>query len=98
MERKIAVYGVDTCEDTVRTRERLAELELDYEYLNLDRDPAADQKVKDANGGKRKTPMVVLRAGAEERVLWEPENPELDRELERMQFVRRHGSGKLSAA
>lgn len=86
MERSITVYGVDTCEDTTRSREHLGELRIPYQYVNLEHDSAADQKVRAANGGKRITPMVVLRAGAEQRVLWEPENDELDQELDRLQF------------
>ncbi len=98
MERAITVYGVDTCEDTERTREHLDDLGLDYEYVDLDDNPEADQKVRDANGGKRKTPMLVLRAGLEETVLRVPDNDKLNEELERLRFLHRDSDGDLIAA
>lgn len=73
----IKVYGRDWCDDTQRTRQRLDELNVPYEYINTEKDPAAEQWVKQQNNGKQKTPTVDL-AG---HILVEPPNDQLDQAL-----------------
>jgi glutaredoxin len=74
---KIKVYGADWCEDTHRTREHLDARGLAYDYINVDRDSAAQRWVQEQNNGKRQTPTLDLSG----TILIEPSNEELDEAL-----------------
>jgi mycoredoxin len=74
----IKVYGAGWCEDTQETRAHLDQLGVNYEYLDVDADPAAKEWVKQQNGGKQKTPTIAI-AG---RILVEPGIDELDAVLQ----------------
>jgi glutaredoxin len=82
MQGEISVYGVDTCEDTIRTRQHLEERGVPYRYINIAKDEHAERKVKEWNEGKRITPTVVLAGNGRTRRLSEPENDELDSALQ----------------
>lgn len=60
MRDKIVVYGTDECRDTQRTRRQLESLGVAYDYVDVDRDRAANLQVTEWNGGRRVTPTVVL--------------------------------------
>lgn len=77
----ITVYGVDNCEDTQRTRRFLDDRKVAYEYVNIDQNPEADEMVKSANEGKRKTPYVVVQYGNEARRLHAPSDEDLSNAL-----------------
>lgn len=63
MMDRIIVYGTDSCPDTQRARQQLQSLGVSFDYVNVDRDPAANEQVKDWNAGKRLTPTIVLPTG-----------------------------------
>lgn len=73
----ITVYGVDNCEDTQRTRRFLDSHNIAYEYVNLDQNQEADEMVKEANEGNRRTPYVLVQYGNEARRLHVPSDEEL---------------------
>jgi glutaredoxin len=79
MPGKIVVYGADWCGDTQRTISHLDSLGLEYQYDNIDEDPDGEQIVLEANGGKRKIPVVVVG----ETQLIAPSTSELDHQLSR---------------
>jgi mycoredoxin len=74
----IKVYGADWCPITARTREHLDELGVEYDYIDVESDPAAARWVKRHNGGKEEKPTVDING----RILTEPTNAELDSALE----------------
>lgn len=73
----IKVYGANWCEDTARTREQLDQLGVTYEYINVDKDAAANEHITELNNGKRKTPTVDLGG----KILIEPTNEEMEAAL-----------------
>ncbi|HYO08324.1 MAG TPA: glutaredoxin domain-containing protein [Tepidisphaeraceae bacterium] len=73
----ITVFGADWCEDTHRTRHRLDLHGVPYDYVDVDRDEAANHLITRQNNGKRKTPTVDLNG----KFLIEPTDPELDAAL-----------------
>jgi mycoredoxin len=75
----IKVYGADWCPLTAEAREHLDQLGVDYEYIDIEKDPAAAKWVKEQNGGKEKKPTIDIDG----LVLSEPSNRELDAALER---------------
>ncbi len=66
-ESRTVIYGVDTCEDTTRARERFDAAGRAYRYVNLDLEPAERERLHVR--GLRSTPVVVTPDG---RVEMEP--------------------------
>jgi len=81
---EVQVYGADWCEDTLRTREHLDSLGIEYDYLNVDQDAGAKQWVVQQNDGKQKTPTVKV---ANRIVLSEPSDAELDIALRKIGLI-----------
>jgi glutaredoxin len=54
------VYGAPDYPDTLRTRRHLDELGVAYRCVDVEGDESASERVKRVNGGKRKTPTMVL--------------------------------------
>lgn len=77
MERP-KVYGADWCGATRRTLSQLDQLGVEYEYIDVDNDPAASEWVKSQNNGKEKKP--TLKIG--DKVLTDPSNRELEEALQ----------------
>lgn len=84
MKDRIVVYGAVGCADTQRARHELESLGVAYEYVDVERDPDANERVKQWNGGRRITPTIVLPSGnvvtGEDR-LAAPSNAELHERL-----------------
>jgi glutaredoxin len=73
----IKVYGAGWCEDTHATRAHLDALGVEYQYIDVDADPAAKAWVAQQNNGKQKTPTVAIGG----RILIEPDDAQLDEVL-----------------
>lgn len=78
MTSDIQVYGTDWCGLTYGVRRYFTEGHFDYDYFNIDDDPAAEAFVLAANDGRRRFPIVVI----EDRVVTEPTIAELRRVLD----------------
>ena len=74
---KVKVYGADWCEDTKRTRALLDNLDVDYDYVNIEQDEQAARWVKEQNDGRERKPTVKIG----ERVLSVPDDVELESAL-----------------
>ncbi len=66
------IYGLDTCEDTTRARDRFDAAGRAYRYVRLDRDTATRDRLHAA--GYRATPVVVTPDG---RLAVEPDDDAL---------------------
>jgi glutaredoxin len=82
--KTIRVFGAEWCEDTHRTRAHLDALKEHYQYIDVDKDPAAEAWITQKNRGKRKTPTVDLNG---EKILFEPTNEELNEALKEMKSL-----------
>jgi mycoredoxin len=78
MQPEISIYGIDSCEDTLRARAHLDRRGIGYRYINIDKDENADRKVREWNYGERITPTVVISGNGRTRRLVEPTNEDLD--------------------
>ncbi|MDQ3908468.1 MAG: glutaredoxin family protein [Acidobacteriota bacterium] len=74
---EVKVYGADWCEDTQHTLEHLRRLGVAHRYVNIERDDAAAEWVREHNGGKERKPTLDI-AG---QVLTTPTDRELDSAL-----------------
>jgi len=76
---EILVLGRDTCEDTIRSRDRLHILGVPYVYRNVELDPVADAWNRSFNDGVRVTPVILISDSANPTVvLREPSDEDLD--------------------
>jgi mycoredoxin len=71
---KVKIYGADWCGDTRRTLQKLDDLGVAYDYVNIEEDEAAARWVRQQNDGKERKPTVKLG----ERVLSVPSAEELE--------------------
>ncbi len=69
----IKVYGADWCGDTKRTLRYLDNLNVDYDYIDVEKDEAASEWVKSQNNGRERKPTVLVGS----RVISVPSESEL---------------------
>ena len=81
MNRSVIVYGADWCHDTSDTRRHLRDNGIDFEYVNIDNDPKAEEAVLEWNDGKRRIPTVVINAADAQMILLNPPSANLDAAL-----------------
>jgi glutaredoxin len=74
---RVKVYGADWCEDTQHTRERLDNMGVGHDYINVELDQRASDWVKEQNEGKERKPTVSVG----DRVLSVPTDEELENVL-----------------
>ena len=74
----IKVYGADWCGNTKRTLKYLDNLNIDYEYIDVEKDESASEWVKSQNDGKERKPTLLVGS----RVLSVPSQSELEAALE----------------
>lgn len=60
----IIVYGTNWCGDCLRARRVLEKREIQYEWINIDRDKQAEQFVLEHNHGMRSVPTIVFPDGS----------------------------------
>ena len=71
----IRVFGVGWCGDCLRTRRFLDKNGVAYQWIDIDRDAAAEQFVLRANRGMRSVPTIHFPDGS---LLVEPSNTALE--------------------
>lgn len=74
---KIRMFGAQWCGDCRRTKAQLDELELEYDYIDLERDPSA-AKVAQEISGRTRIPVVVYPDGSHQV---EPSNADVEAKL-----------------
>lgn len=88
MATSIVVFGSEQCKDTTRVREFLTNRKVPFQFVNIDKDRAAEEKVKQWNKGKRVTPTVEFTVGMEVYRLPNPDNKALEEELVANELVK----------
>jgi glutaredoxin len=69
----IKVYGADWCGDTKRTLKYLDNLNINYEYIDVEKDVSVSEWIKSQNEGKERKPTLLVGS----RVLSVPSEDEL---------------------
>lgn len=64
MEAKITMYGADWCGDCRRSKRFLDENKVGYNYIDVEADTSASDKVIEINGGMRSIPVIVFPDGS----------------------------------
>ena len=78
MQAKITMYGADWCGDCRRSKRFLDSNEVSYEYIDVEADPTAADKVLEINGGMRSIPVILFPDGSH---LTEPSDNALKEKL-----------------
>lgn len=79
----IRMFGADWCRDCRRTKAQLDELGIDYEYVDLEADPAAADVAKEISG-RTQIPVVVY-PDASHHV--EPTNDDVEKKLRELSLI-----------
>lgn len=72
-QEEITVYGADWCADCKRVKSLLDKYKINYEYKDVDADPAAKEAMLNLNGGKNIIPTIKIG----DVVALEPTNAEM---------------------
>jgi mycoredoxin len=78
LQPTLKVYATDWCFDCRRVKRFLTELDIPFEWINIDRDQQAEQFVLRVNCGMRSVPTIVFADGT---TLTEPTNTQLSHKL-----------------
>ena len=73
-QTKITMYGTPWCADCRRAKQFFVEQRVQYDYVDVDKDPGALRYVQEINDGRRVIPTIVFEDGS---ILVEPTNAEL---------------------
>lgn len=75
---EITMYGADWCSDCRRSKKLLDDMNVDYDYVDLEADPTAADRAK-AISGRTNIPVVVFADGTH---FVEPSDAELRSKVE----------------
>ena len=78
MSSEIVMYGAEWCGDCRRSKRFLDENKVGYNYVDVEADASASDKVIEINGGMRSIPVIVFPDGSH---LTEPSDNDLRAKL-----------------
>ena len=78
MSQKIVVYGASWCPDCHRSRTFLDGHNIGYEWIDIDENPAAADKVAEINNGNKTIPTIIF---PDKSILVEPSDKTLEEKL-----------------
>lgn len=79
MSEQITMYGAEWCGDCRRSKRFLDANNVQYNYIDVEADQSASDKVIEINGGMRSIPVILFPDGSH---LTEPSDNELKTKLE----------------
>ncbi len=68
------MYGTTWCGDTKRAKKFFEEHQIDYEWINIDKDSEGSKRVQALNNGFKSVPTIIFPDGS---ILVEPDNETL---------------------
>jgi mycoredoxin len=81
---KILMYGAEWCGDCRRSKRFLDSNNVAYEYVDVEADATASDKVMEINGGQRSIPVIIFEDGTH---LTEPSDAALKSKLEELKVL-----------
>ncbi len=61
---KILMYGTVWCGDTIRAKRLFEKYKVDFDWINIDKDPEGVQRVKEINNGYKSVPTIIFPDGS----------------------------------
>ena len=80
----ITVYGAEWCGDCRRSKRFLDSNNVKYNYIDVEADVTASDKVIEINGGQRSIPVIIFSDGTH---LTEPSDAALKEKLESLKVL-----------
>ncbi len=77
-DNKIIMYGTTWCGDSRRAKKTFEEYQIEFDWIDIDRNKDAEIKVKEINNGNRSVPTIIFSDGS---ILVEPSNQTLKNKL-----------------
>jgi mycoredoxin len=84
MSAEITMYGAEWCGDCRRSKRFLDSNQVSYNYIDVETDTTASDKVIEINGGMRSIPVIVFPDGTH---LTEPSDNALKEKLESLKIL-----------
>jgi mycoredoxin len=84
MSKEITMYGADWCGDCRRSKAYLDSHKVTYNYVDVEKDLSAADKVIEINGGTKSIPVIVFSDGTH---LTEPSDLALEAKLEELSIL-----------
>lgn len=81
---EITMYGAEWCGDCRRSKKFLDSNSIDYNYIDVEADESASEKVIEINGGVRSIPVIIFSDGTH---LTEPSDNALKQKLEDLKIL-----------
>jgi mycoredoxin len=78
------MYGAEWCGDCRRSKRFLDSNSVSYEYIDVEADASASDKVIEINGGQRSIPVILFSDGTH---LTEPSDNDLKAKLESLKIL-----------
>ena len=75
----ITMYGAEWCKDCRRSKKFLDSNNIEYNYIDVEADASASEKVIEIKGGMRSSPVIMFSDGTH---LTEPSDAALKEKLE----------------
>lgn len=72
--KKIVMYGTPWCGDTIRAKKVFEEFNVEFEWIDINKDKNAEETVKKINNGNKSVPTIIF---PDESILVEPNKPTL---------------------
>jgi len=81
---EITMYGAEWCTDCRRSKKFLDSNNVKYNYIDVEADESASEKVISINGGMRSIPVIIFPDGTN---LTEPSDMALKEKLETFKLI-----------
>lgn len=81
---EITMYGAEWCGDCRRSKKFLDSNRVDYNYIDVEADESASEKVIEINGGVRSIPVIIFSDGTH---LTEPSDNALRQKLQNLKIL-----------
>jgi mycoredoxin len=81
---QITMYGAEWCGDCRRSKRFLDSNNVAYNYIDVEADASASDKVIEINGGQRSIPVIIFEDGTH---LTEPSDAALKAKLEELKVL-----------
>jgi len=83
-DSNITMYGAEWCGDCRRSKRFLDSNNVAYNYIDVEADASASDKVIEINGGQRSIPVIIFEDGTH---LTEPSDIALKAKLEELKVL-----------
>ena len=84
MSAQITMYGAAWCGDCRRSKAYLDSHNVEYNYIDVEADESASEKVIEINGGQRSIPVILFPDGTH---MTEPSDKALEEKLEALAIL-----------